>query len=54
VNFIMLIIFAFSEWPVVKEVKACRAQLGGGGYAPAGYAPATGYAPPPGGPITPA
>jgi hypothetical protein len=56
VNFIMLIIFAFSEWPVVKEVKALRAQLGGGYGAPAGYAaPAGGYAPPPpGGPITPA
>ena len=55
VNFIMLIIFAFSEWPVVKEVRALRAQLGGGyppaGYPPPGYPPA---GPPPGSTISPA
>ena len=60
---IILIMLVFTEWPIQRELRACRAQLGGGGggyggggYAPPppGYPPAGGYAPPPGGPITPA
>ena len=46
VNFVMLLIFAFSEWPVQRENRALRAQLAGGG---APY-PGTTYAPPPSGP----
>ena len=46
VNFVMLLIFAFSEWPVQKENRMLRAQLAGGG---APY-PGTTYAPPPSGP----
>jgi hypothetical protein len=42
-NFIMLLIFAFSEWPVQRENAALRAQLSGAGGAPT-------YAPPPSGP----
>jgi hypothetical protein len=45
-NFIMLLIFAFSEWPVQRENAALRAQLSGAGGAP----PGTTYAPPPSGP----
>jgi hypothetical protein len=59
---IILIMLVFTEWPIQRELRACRAQLGGGGgygggYAPPppGYPPAGGYAPPPpGGPVTPA
>jgi hypothetical protein len=47
-NFIVLIVLAFSEWPVQREVKALRAQLAGSGSGP-GYAP-----PPPGYPRPPA
>jgi uncharacterized membrane protein YhaH (DUF805 family) len=45
VNLIMLFVFAFSEWPVVREVRQLRAQFGGGqpGYGGPGYPP-----PPPG------
>jgi hypothetical protein len=46
-NFVMLLIFAFSEWPVQRENRALRAQLAGAGGAP--Y-PGTTYAPPPSGP----
>ena len=50
VNFVMILIFAFSEWPVQRENAALRAQLasagGGGTY------PGTAYAPPPGPPMT--
>jgi hypothetical protein len=46
-NFIMLLIFAFSEWPVQKENAALRAQLAGAG---GGAYPGTAYAPPPSGP----
>ena len=64
---IILIMLAFTEWPVQREVRELRARLGGnGGYTPAGGGytpPAGGYTPPPyppgpsippGGPITPA
>jgi Protein of unknown function (DUF2510) len=44
-NFVMLLVFAFSEWPVVREVKTLRAQLSSWpGYgAPPGYDSAAGY-----------
>ena len=65
---IILIMLAFTEWPIQREVRELRARAGGngGGYAPSagGYTPpAGGYTPPPyppgpsippGGPITPA
>jgi len=38
-NFVLLLILAFSEWPIEREVKALRAQLAGGG----GYGGGTGY-----------
>jgi hypothetical protein len=41
VNFIVLLVFAFSEWPVQRENRALRAQLG----QPAGFAPPPGYGP---------
>ena len=49
-NFVMLLIFAFSDWPVQRENAALRAQLAGGGGAafPGTYAPP----PPPGPPMT--
>jgi hypothetical protein len=48
VNLVMLIILAFTEWPIQREVKALRAQLAGGGsYTPPGYAPPPAYAAPP-------
>jgi hypothetical protein len=56
---IILIMLVFTEWPIQRELRACRAQLGGGGYAPpgdGGYPPTGGYpppgAPPPGSTIT--
>jgi hypothetical protein len=55
---IILIMLVFTEWPIQRELRACRAQLGGGGYAPpgGGYPPTGGYpppgAPPPGSSIT--
>jgi hypothetical protein len=60
---IIIIMLVFTEWPVQRELRACRAQAGGGYAPPPGYPPAGGYAPPPsggyappppGGPITPA
>jgi uncharacterized membrane protein YhaH (DUF805 family) len=42
VNFVMVLIFAFSEWPIQRENRELRAQLAGQGGAYAG-----GYAPPP-------
>ena len=49
---IIVVMLAFTEWPIQREVRELRARLGGGG----GYAPGpTPYAPgPSGGPITPA
>ncbi|HEX3550992.1 MAG TPA: hypothetical protein VHT53_11480 [Candidatus Elarobacter sp.] len=38
---IIMIILVFTEWPVQREVKALRAQLGGGG--PGGPIPGAGY-----------
>jgi hypothetical protein len=29
-NFVMLLILAFTEWPVQRALRMCRAQLGGG------------------------
>ena len=53
-NFVMLIVLAFTEWPVQRENKLLRAQLGGGpGAYPGSYQPATAYGaqlPPPGTP----
>ncbi len=52
-NFIMLLILAFTEWPVQREVRALRAQLSGGGSYPPGTAyppgssPGYGQIPPP-------
>jgi Protein of unknown function (DUF2510) len=59
VGLVFLLIFAFSQWPVLKEVEMLRSQqMGGsyggrgyygrpGGYAPPGaYGPSGGYAPP--------
>jgi hypothetical protein len=38
VNFVMLLVFAFSEWPVIREVKTLRAQVSSGsGYGTPGY-----------------
>ncbi len=42
-NFVMLIILAFTEWPIQRELNALRAQAGGRTYPGAGYA----AAPPP-------
>jgi hypothetical protein len=50
VNFILILIFAFSEWPIQREVRVLKAQLGGGGTpgvatygdAASGYAPGRG------------
>jgi heme/copper-type cytochrome/quinol oxidase subunit 2 len=44
-NLIMLIILAFTEWPIQREVRALRAQLSGGTIYPGTMAP-----PPPPGP----
>jgi hypothetical protein len=36
-NFVMLLILAFSEWPIQRELKALRAQLtASGGYSGSG------------------
>ncbi len=48
-NLILLILFAFSEWPIERELKALRA-AGAGGYPP--YTPPSGPPPPPGPPMT--
>jgi len=50
VNLILIFIFAFSEWPIQREVRVLRAQLAGGGTpgvtaygdAASGYAPGRG------------
>ena len=41
-NVVVLLVFAFSEWPVVREVKALRAQAG----APSGSWPPPAWPPP--------
>jgi hypothetical protein len=64
---ILLIMLAFTEWPIQRELNALRAQLAGGAQYPgaggySGSAPGPGAAPylggptlpPPPGPITPA
>jgi len=43
-NFIMLLILAFTEWPVQRALRMCRAQLGSAGSYAATTAP---YAPSP-------
>jgi hypothetical protein len=48
VNFGMLIFLAFSDWPVLKELRDLRARVGG--YGP----PSGGYVPPAGGDAPPA
>jgi uncharacterized membrane protein len=45
-NFVMLLILAFSEWPVSRENAMLRAQLAGAGGA--GIPPGGGYGPGPG------
>jgi len=45
---IIIIMLAFTEWPIQREVRELRVRLGGGG---GGYAPPP-YAPGPGGPIS--
>ena len=53
-NLIVLIVLAFSEWPIQREVRALRAQLAGGGpYSGPGYTPPSRYAPPYGSQIPP-
>ena len=42
-NVVVLLVFAFSEWPVTREVKALRAQV----RAPAGSWPPPAWPPPP-------
>ncbi len=53
-NLVILILFAFSPWPIEREVAALRAGAGGdyppGGTGPAGYQPPP--PPPPGPPMT--
>jgi len=39
-NFVMLIILAFTEWPVQREARLLRSQVAGAGYPAPGYAPA--------------
>jgi hypothetical protein len=46
---IIIIMLAFTEWPVQREVRELRARLGGGGVNPSPYPPG-----PTAGPITPA
>jgi hypothetical protein len=47
VGLVFLLIFAFSDWPVLKEVAMLRSQQGGGYYGgPAGYGRPDGYAQP--------
>ena len=56
---IIVIMLAFTEWPIQREVRELRARLGGGGgYGGGGYTPPPPPYPPgpsiaPGGPITP-
>jgi hypothetical protein len=54
---IIVIMLAFTEWPVQREVRELRARAGGTGYGPGATAYAPGAYPPgptAGGPITPA
>ncbi len=46
---IIIIMLAFTEWPVQREVRELRARLGGGGVSPGPYPPG-----PTAGPIMPA
>ena len=46
-NFVVLLILAFSEWPVERELKMLRGGHGGG------YVPPGGYMPPPGTTVMP-
>jgi hypothetical protein len=48
-NFVMLLVFAFSEWPVQRENRALRAQLAGTG---GGLYTGTAIPPPVGPPMT--
>ena len=47
-NFILLIIFAFSDWPVLRELRELRMRMGipPAGPAPGGFTPGPGYAAP--------
>jgi uncharacterized protein YacL len=38
-NFVMLIILAFTEWPIQRQARTLRAQAGAGTYPAAGNAP---------------
>ncbi len=54
---IIIIMLAFTEWPVQRELRELRARAGGTGYGPGPTAYAPGAYPPgpaAGGPITPA
>jgi uncharacterized membrane protein YhaH (DUF805 family) len=68
VGTIMFFVFAFAEWPVMRELRALRAQVGGGQFGPGqfgpgpgqygpgpqpGYGPGGPGYPPPGGPYHP-
>lgn len=44
-NFVMLLILAFTEWPVQRQVRALRAQLAGG-YGGTNYPPPNSPPPP--------
>ena len=51
VNLIMFLVFAFSEWPIVREVRELRAGQGSAAQAPGtSQAPGTMPPPPPGTP----
>jgi hypothetical protein len=45
---IIIIMLAFTEWPIQREVRELRTRLGGGGYNPGPFPPG-----PSAGPITP-
>lgn len=55
VGFVMTLVFAFSEWPILREVKVLRAQVSSwSGYGPApGYGGGAGFPPYPWGPTRP-
>ncbi len=38
-NFIMLLVLAFTEWPVQRALRMCRAQSAGGGFGGMSYPP---------------
>jgi hypothetical protein len=55
-NFVMLIILAFTEWPVQRENRMLREQLAGAGAGGIGYGAPPAYSapmPPPGTPLPP-